>query len=93
LVSTIEDDAQSVKKVKSILNTTSMIYLIYHLFDHICSNCQIQLLNKQNSTLNNHIDVIEIVRDGLLRQLRMKRDKYSLKNSNQYLIIIQNTIF
>ncbi|KAL4135075.1 hypothetical protein QTP88_006732 [Uroleucon formosanum] len=66
LVSNIEDDAQSVQKVKSILNTTPIISDLTFIRSHLSElPNSITKLEKQNSTLNYQINVVETVRDGL----------------------------
>lgn len=66
LVSNIEDDAQSVQKVKSILSTTSIISDLTFIRSHLSElPNSITKLEKQNSTLNYQINVVETVRDGL----------------------------
>ncbi|KAL4108044.1 hypothetical protein QTP88_018301 [Uroleucon formosanum] len=66
LVSNIEDDAQSVQKVKFILSTTPIISDLTFIRSHLSElPNSITKLEKQNSTLNYQINVVETVRDGL----------------------------
>ncbi|KAL4141446.1 hypothetical protein QTP88_004084 [Uroleucon formosanum] len=66
LVSNIEDDAQYVQKVKSILSTTPIISDLTFIRSHLSElPNSITKLEKQNSTLNYQINVVETVRDGL----------------------------
>ncbi|KAL4123385.1 hypothetical protein QTP88_015581 [Uroleucon formosanum] len=61
-----KDDAQSVQKVKSILSTTPIISDLTFIRSHLSElPNSITKLEKQNSTLNYQINVIETVRDGL----------------------------
>ncbi|CAI6359604.1 unnamed protein product [Macrosiphum euphorbiae] len=65
-LSNIEDDSQSVKKVKSILSATSIISDLTFIRSHLSEfPNSITKLEKQNSTLNYQINVVETVRDGL----------------------------
>jgi len=62
IVYNIEDDARSVKKVKSILNTTSIISDLSFIRPHFSQlPNSITKLEKQISTLNYQMDVVETV--------------------------------
>jgi len=64
LVSNLKDYAQSVKKVKSILSTASIISDLSFIQSHFFQFPNlITKLEKQNSTLNDQIGVVETVRD------------------------------